>query len=71
MNPSNMEASYINKLIAGEHPVTVFLICGIKLQGILTHADETSLLLRRDAHCQLIYKHAVSTIMPVDPVLPD
>lgn len=44
--------------------VTVFLINGVKLQGIITAHDEESLLLRRDGHTQLVYKHAVSTIMP-------
>ncbi|MBQ8671693.1 MAG: RNA chaperone Hfq [Alphaproteobacteria bacterium] len=44
--------------------VTVFLINGVKLQGIITSYDEDSLLLRRDGHTQLVYKHAVSTIMP-------
>lgn len=68
---SNIETTYIDKLISGKHAVTVFLVCGVKLQGILTHADETTVLLRRDAHCQLIYKHAISTIMPVEPILPD
>ena len=44
--------------------VTVFLINGVKLQGIITFFDECSFLLRRDGHTQLVYKHAVSTIMP-------
>lgn len=44
--------------------VTVFLINGVKLQGVITSFDEDSILLRRDGHTQLIYKHAVSTVMP-------
>ncbi len=48
--------------------VTVFLINGVKLQGIITFFDETSFLLRRDGHSQLVYKHAVSTIMPSQAV---
>ena len=48
----------------GKVAVTVFLINGVKLQGIITQQDEESLLLRRDGHTQLVYKHAVSTIMP-------
>lgn len=54
--------------------MTVFLINGVKLQGIITWFDENSLLLRRDGHTQLIYKHAVSTIMPstaVDIAIPE
>ena len=54
--------------------MTVFLINGVKLHGIITWFDENSLLLRRDGHTQLIYKHAVSTIMPstaVDIAIPE
>ena len=48
--------------------VTVFLVNGVKLQGSITWFDSFSLLLRRDGHTQLIYKHAVSTIMPAEAV---
>lgn len=48
-----------------EEPVTVFLVNGVKLQGVITRFDAHSVLLRRDGHVQLVYKHAVSTIMPV------
>ena len=56
--------------------VTVFLVNGVKLQGLITYFDEQSLLLRRDGHTQLIYKHAVSTIMPgtaveIEPQTPE
>ena len=57
-----------NKLKEKETSVTVFLVNGVKLQGIITWFDDASLLLRRDGHTQLIYKHAVSTIMPGDMV---
>ena len=52
----------------GKVPVTVFLVNGVKLQGIVTWFDNFSVLLRRDAHSQLVYKHAISTIMPAQPV---
>jgi host factor-I protein len=48
--------------------VTVFLVNGVKLQGMITWFDNFSMLLRRDSHSQLIYKHAISTIMPSSPV---
>ncbi|MBP5615124.1 MAG: RNA chaperone Hfq [Alphaproteobacteria bacterium] len=48
--------------------VTVFLINGVKLQGVITFFDNDSFLLRRDGHTQLVYKHAVSTIMPSQAV---
>ena len=48
--------------------VTIFLVNGVKLQGIITWFDNYSMLLKRDGHIQLIYKHAVSTIMPSTPL---
>ena len=49
-------------------PVTVFLVNGVKLQGIITWFDNFSVLLRRDGHTQLVYKHAISTVMPGAPI---
>ena len=49
-------------------PVTVFLVNGVKLQGIITWFDNFCVLLRRDSHSQLVYKHAISTVMPSQPV---
>ena len=48
----------------GKIPVTLFLMKGVKLQGTITWFDAFSLLLRRDGVSQLVYKHAISTIMP-------
>ena len=59
---------FLTKLQKEEISVTVFLVNGVKLQGIITFFDNESLLLRRDGHTQLIYKHAVSTIMPGEAV---
>lgn len=49
-------------------PVTVFLVNGVKLQGVIPRFDHETIILRRDGHTQLVYKHAVSTIMPVAPL---
>ena len=70
----NVQEDFLNDLKKNKVSVTVFLINGVKLQGIITWFDEYSLLLRRDGHTQLIYKHAVSTIMPstaVDIAIPE
>lgn len=64
----NIQNDFLENIRKDKIAVTVFLVNGVKLQGIITGADETSLLLRRDGHTQLIYKHAVSTIMPNTPV---
>lgn len=67
-NSKAVEQDFLNKLKADEVSVTVFLVNGVKLQGIITWFDDSTMLLRRDGHTQLIYKHAVSTIMPGDAV---
>lgn len=55
---------FLNSVRKSKTPVTMFLVKGVKLQGIVTWFDNFSILLRRDGHSQLIYKHAISTIMP-------
>jgi host factor-I protein len=60
---------FLNNIRKSKMPVTVFLVNGVKLQGIITWFDNFSVLLRRDAHSQLVYKHAISTIMPAGPLL--
>ncbi|PCI56342.1 MAG: RNA chaperone Hfq [Alphaproteobacteria bacterium] len=59
---------FLNRIRKEKMSVTVFLVNGVKLQGIVTWFDNFSVLLRRDSHVQLIYKHAISTIMPGGPL---
>ena len=59
---------FLNNIRKNKMPVTIFLVNGVKLQGIVTWFDNFSVLLRRDAHSQLVYKHAISTIMPGAPI---
>ena len=60
----NVQEIFLNTIRKNKPPVTIFLVNGVKLQGIVTWFDNFSLLLKRDAHVQLVYKHAISTIMP-------
>ena len=64
----DVQSDFLNDIRKNKVSVTVFLVNGVQLQGIITWFDNFSLLLRRDGHTQLIYKHAVSTIMPSTPV---
>ena len=64
----NVQDVFLNHIRKTKTPVTIFLVNGVKLQGIVTWFDNFSVLLRRDGHSQLVYKHAISTIMPVTPV---
>ena len=64
----NLQDQFLNLLRKNKTPVTMFLVKGVKLQGIVTWFDNFCLLLRRDGHSQLVYKHAISTIMPGAPI---
>ena len=66
--PANLQDQFLNHLRRDKTPVTMFLVKGVKLQGIVTWFDNFSILLRRDGQSQLVYKHAISTIMPSVPV---
>ena len=60
----NLQDTFLNHLRKTKIPITVFLINGVKLQGIITWFDNFCVLLRREGQSQLVYKHAISTIMP-------
>ena len=64
----NLQDAFLNHVRKTKVPVTVFLINGVKLQGVITWFDNFCVLLRRDAHVQLVYKHAISTVMPAGPI---
>ena len=61
----SLQDQFLNSVRRSKTPVTIFLMKGVKLQGIITWFDAFSMLLRRDGSAQLLYKHAISTIMPV------
>jgi host factor-I protein len=65
---NNLQDIFLNSLRKSKTPVTMFLVKGVKLQGIITWFDNFSVLLRRDGSSQLVYKHAISTVMPAQPV---
>ena len=64
----NVQDVFLNNVRKNKTPVTVFLVNGVKLQGIITWFYNFCVLLRRDAHSQLVYKHAISTVMPIAPI---
>jgi host factor-I protein len=64
----NVQDVCLNAIRKEKMSVTVFLVNGVKLQGVITWFDNFSMLLRRESHVQLVYKHAISTIMPGGPL---
>jgi host factor-I protein len=65
---NNLQDVFLNTVRKTKTPVTMFLVNGVKLQGIITWFDNFSVLLRRDGQSQLVYKHAISTVMPAGPI---
>ena len=68
MKTENLQETFLNQLRKDKLSVTIFLINGVKLQGIITWFDNFSILLKRDSHIQLVYKHSISTIMPSESI---
>ena len=64
----NLQDTFLNYVRKNKIPLTIFLVNGVKLQGVVTWFDNFCVLLHRDGHSQLVYKHAISTIMPSQPV---
>lgn len=64
----NLQDVFLNSVRKTKNPLTIFLVNGVKLTGVVTSFDNFCVLLRRDGHSQLVYKHAISTIMPSQPV---
>lgn len=64
----NLQDAFLNNVRKAKISVTIFLVNGVKLQGVITWFDSFCVLLRRDGQSQLVYKSAISTIMPSQPV---
>jgi host factor-I protein len=64
----SLQDKFLNHVRKQKIPVTIFLVNGVKLQGVITWFDNFCVLLRRDGQSQLVYKHAISTVMPSQPV---
>ncbi|MEF2073194.1 RNA chaperone Hfq [Consotaella aegiceratis] len=64
----NLQDLFLNTVRKQKISLTIFLVNGVKLTGVVTSFDNFCVLLRRDGNSQLVYKHAISTIMPSQPV---
>ena len=64
----NLQDVFLNNVRKNKNTLTIFLVNGVKLTGVVSSFDNFCVLLKRDGHAQLVYKHAISTIMPNSPV---
>jgi host factor-I protein len=65
---NNLQDTFLNSVRVTKASLTVFLVNGVKLQGVVTWFDNFCILLVRDGQMQMVYKHAISTIVPLEPV---
>lgn len=68
---NGLQDTFLNSVRKSKTPITIFLMKGVKLQGIITWFDNFSILLRRDGQTQLVYKHSISTILPSEAIASD
>ncbi|BAQ10600.1 RNA chaperone Hfq [Sporosarcina sp. FSL W7-1349] len=69
MAQGNMQDVFLNSLRKNNTFVTVFLLNGFQLKGLIKSYDNYTVLLESDGKQQLIYKHAISTYVPSKPVV--
>jgi len=63
-----LQEVFLSAVQRAEEPVTMFLVNGVMLQGVVVAFDLFCLLLEREGLAQLVYKHAISTVQPLNPV---
>ncbi|TNF65350.1 MAG: RNA chaperone Hfq [Gammaproteobacteria bacterium] len=64
---SSLQDPFLNALRREKIPVSIYLVNGIKLQGQIEAFDQFSIVLRNNVN-QMVYKHAISTVVPSRPV---
>jgi host factor-I protein len=62
-----LQDPFLNALRKEKIPVSIYLVNGIKLQGIVEAFDQFVILLKNTVN-QMVYKHAISTVVPAKPV---
>jgi len=65
----NLQDAFLNAARKSRTPLTIYIVNGVKLQGVVTWFDNFCILLRGEGRPpQLVYKHAISTIAPNTPL---
>ena len=67
-NAENLQDLMLNELRREHTPVTMFLMNGFQMKGVVTGFDSFIVMLSSEGKQQMIYKHAISTLGPLQPV---
>ena len=67
-NQTNLQDLFLNTVRKEKMPITVFLLSGFQIRGTVTGFDNYTIVLDCEGKQEIVYKHAVSTIIPLSPV---
>lgn len=69
MNKSiNLQDGFLNQVRKENLPVTIYLVNGFQLKGVVRGFDNFTVVLEFEGKQQMVYKHAISTVMPIRPI---
>lgn len=67
-SPINLQDTFLNQVRKENLPVTIYLVNGFQLKGLIKGFDNFTVLIEFENRQQMVYKHAISTIMPIRPI---
>ena len=66
-SPINLQDTFLNQVRKENLPVTIYLVNGFQLKGLIKGFDNFTVVIEFEGRQQMVYKHAISTVMPIRP----
>ncbi|GAB6151646.1 RNA chaperone Hfq [Desulfosporosinus burensis] len=67
-SPINLQDTFLNQVRRENLPVTIYLVNGFQLKGLIKGFDNFTVVIEFEGRQQMVYKHAISTVMPIRPI---
>ncbi len=67
-NQLNMQDAFLNQIRREKIPVTIYLVNGFQIKGLIKGFDNFTAIVEQEGRQQMVYKHAISTIAPIKPI---
>jgi host factor-I protein len=67
-NQMNLQDAFLNQVRKEKAPVTIYLVNGFQIKGLVKGFDNFTVIVEMDQKQQLVYKHAISTVAPLRPI---
>lgn len=67
-SPINLQDTFLNQVRKENLPVTIYLVNGFQLKGLVRGFDNFTVVIEFEGKQQMVYKHAISTVMPIRPI---